>query len=313
MIIEYCLLILGFVILLTSGDLLVRAGVSIAGHLKISPLVSGITVVALGTSAPEFFVSLGAALKGSPDIAMGNVVGSNISNVALVLGVTAVILPLPVIKKTIRFDWVVMMVSSLLLLLFSYTNNQIDFWEGIVMVGVLVWYLTHSIYHSRKAMKSHGEISQVKYSWGTSIVLILVASAGLYYGADLLVENAKTISLAFGVSERVVGITIIALGTSLPELATSVIAACKKELDISVGNIVGSNIFNLLGVLGATSILKKITVDIAILNFDIHIMILISVALLALLMIPKKYVLQRWNGGVLFFSYVSYVVWVFIA
>jgi len=313
MIIEYCLLILGFVILLTSGDLLVRAGVSIAGHLKISPLVSGITVVALGTSAPEFFVSLGAAIKGSPDIAMGNVVGSNISNVALVLGVTAVILPLPVIKKTIRFDWVVMMLSSLLLFVFAYTDKQIVFWEGVVMVSVLVWYLVHSIYHSRQAMKSHGEIPQVKYSWGSSIVLILIASAGLYYGADLLVENAKIISLAFGVSERVVGITIIALGTSLPELATSVIAACKKELDISVGNIVGSNIFNLLGVLGATSILKKITVDTAIINFDIHIMILISVALLVLLMIPKRYVLQRWNGVLLFLSYISYVVWVFIA
>lgn len=312
MILEYCLLLLGFVILLTSGDLLVRAGVSIAGHLKISPLVSGITIVALGTSAPEFFVSLDAALKGSSDIAMGNVVGSNIANIALVLGVTALILPLPVVKKTIQFDWGVMMASTLLLLLFAYTGSEIVFWEGLVMVSIMVWYLTQSIYQSRKAVKFSGEKQDIKYSWTASILLIAVASAGLYFGADLLVENAMKISLAFGVSERIVGITVIALGTSLPELATSVIAACKKELDISVGNIVGSNIFNILGVLGLTSIIKKINIDAAILNFDIYVMILFSALLFILLMLPKKYVLMRWNGVLLVLSYLSYVAWVFV-
>jgi len=312
MIFEYIYLVVGFVILLTSGSLLVKAAVSIASHLKISPLVSGITVVALGTSAPEFFVSLGAALKGSPDIAIGNVVGSNISNIALVLGVTSVILPLPVLKKTVQFDWFVMMLASLLFLLFSFTDSSIVLWEGIVMISILCWYLFHSIYHSRKAMISHGELREAKYSWFVSLLMILVASLGLYFGADLLVSNAQKIAVSMGVSERVIGVTIIALGTSLPELATSVVAACKKELDISVGNIIGSNIFNLLGVLGVTSIIKQIVVDSSILHFDVFVLIAVSFILLILLLIPARYVLQAWNGVLLFVGYLAYAFFVFI-
>lgn len=312
MLIQYLLLILGFVILLGSGSLLVRAGVSIANKLKISPLVSGITVVALGTSAPELFVSLGAALNGSPDIAIGNVVGSNISNIALVLGVTAIILPLPVIKNTVRFDWFVMFGASLLFLLFAFTDSQIIWWEGIILISILVWYLSYSIYNSRKAKYEVDSETQYNYSWLTSIILMAVASVGLYFGADLLVENAQTIARAMGVSERVIGVTIIALGTSLPELATSVIAAFKKELDISVGNILGSNIFNILGVLGITSLIKKISIDPSILSFDIHVMIFLAFSLLLLLLIPVRYVLQRWNGLVLFILYLTYVFSVFI-
>lgn len=312
MLIQYLLLILGFVILLGSGSLLVRAGVSIANKLKISPLVSGITVVALGTSAPELFVSLGAALNGSPDIAIGNVVGSNISNIALVLGVTAIILPLPVIKNTVRFDWFVMFGASLLFLLFAFTDSQIIWWEGIILISILVWYLSYSIYNSRKAKYEVDSETQYNYSWLTSIILMSVASVGLYFGADLLVENAQTIARAMGVSERVIGVTIIALGTSLPELATSVIAAFKKELDISVGNILGSNIFNILGVLGITSLIKKISIDPSILSFDIHVMIFLAFSLLLLLLIPVRYVLQRWNGLILFILYLTYVFSVFI-
>lgn len=312
MLIQYLLLILGFVILLGSGSLLVRAGVSIANKLKISPLVSGITVVALGTSAPELFVSLGAALNGSPDIAIGNVVGSNISNIALVLGVTAIILPLPVIKNTVRFDWFVMFGASLLFLLFAFTDSQIIWWEGIILISILVWYLSYSIYNSRKAKYEVDSETQYNYSWLTSIILMTVASVGLYFGADLLVENAQTIARAMGVSERVIGVTIIALGTSLPELATSVIAAFKKELDISVGNILGSNIFNILGVLGITSLIKNISIDPSILSFDIHVMIFLAFSLLLLLLIPVRYVLQRWNGLVLFILYLTYVFSVFI-
>lgn len=312
MLIQYLLLILGFVILLGSGSLLVRAGVSIANKLKISPLVSGITVVALGTSAPELFVSLGAALNGSPDIAIGNVVGSNISNIALVLGVTAIILPLPVIKNTVRFDWFVMFGASLLFLLFAFTDSQIVWWEGIIMISILVWYLSYSIYNSRKAKYEVDSETQYNYSWFASVVLMVVASIGLYFGANLLVENAQTIARAMGVSERVIGVTIIALGTSLPELATSVIAAFKKELDISVGNILGSNIFNILGVLGITSLIKKISIDPSILSFDIHVMIFLAFSLLLLLLIPVRYVLQRWNGFILFVLYLTYVFWVFL-
>lgn len=311
MVFEYIYLVIGFILLLASGSLLVKAGVSIASHLEISPLVSGITVVALGTSAPEFFVSLGAALKGSPDIAIGNVIGSNISNIALVLGVTAVILPLPVLKKTIQFDWLVMIFASFLLLLFAYTDSKIVFWEGLIMISILCWYLVYSIYHSRKSMKSQGEVCEAQYSWFISLSMITLASLGLYFGADLLVGNAQKIAVSMGVSERVIGVTIIALGTSLPELATSVIAALKKELDISVGNIIGSNIFNILGVLGVTSLIKRIAVSPSILNFDIHVMLSVSIVLLVMLLTPTRYILQRWNGLILFITYLTYTFLVF--
>lgn len=312
MLIQYLLLILGFIILLGSGSLLVKAGVSIANKLKISPLVSGITIVAIGTSTPELFVSLGAALKSSPDIALGNVIGSNISNISLVLGITALVLPLPVIRNTIKFDWVIMFLSSILLLFFAYTGSKIILWEGLIMILILIWYLTKSIYTSRKTMREVESDSKSTYSWLVSILLIMLASLGLYFGADLLVENAQEIARSMGISERVIGLTIIALGTSLPELSTSIIAAFKKELDISVGNIIGSNIFNILGVLGITSMIKNINVDVSMLNFDIYVMIGIAFMLMLLLLAPVRYVLQRWNGLILCLMYFIYIIWVFI-
>ena len=188
---DYLLLVIGFVILLYSGDLLVKAGVALSGHFKISPLVTGVTIVALGTSAPEFFVSLGAAIKGSPDIAMGNVVGSNIANIALVLGVTAMLLPVPVLKKTMHFDWVVMMVASLLLLVFAF-DGALVLWEGFVLVTILTWYLASSVYKSRKDIKNNEmEPLTPRLSLLKAFGLVAFASVGLYFGADILVESAK--------------------------------------------------------------------------------------------------------------------------
>ncbi len=308
---DYLLLVIGFVILLYSGDLLVKAGVALSGHFKISPLVTGVTIVALGTSAPEFFVSLGAAIKGSPDIAMGNVVGSNIANIALVLGVTAMLLPVPVLKKTMHFDWVVMMVASLLLLVFAF-DGALVLWEGFVLVTILTWYLASSVYKSRKDIKNNEmEPLTPRLSLLKAFGLVAFASVGLYFGADILVESAKNIAITFGVSERIVAITVVALGTSLPELATSVIAACRKQMDISVGNIIGSNIFNILGVLGVTSIIKKISVDKSILEFDIFWMIAISFLLYILVAVPRRQILQRWNGIVFVMVYLSYIAIVF--
>ena len=308
---DYLLLVIGFVILLYSGDLLVKAGVALSGHFNISPLVTGVTIVALGTSAPEFFVSLGAAIKGSPDIAMGNVVGSNIANIALVLGVTAMLLPVPVLKKTMHFDWVVMMVASLLLLVFAF-DGALVLWEGFVLVTILTWYLASSVYKSRKDIKNNEmEPLTPRLSLLKAFGLVAFASVGLYFGADILVESAKNIAITFGVSERIVAITVVALGTSLPELATSVIAACRKQMDISVGNIIGSNIFNILGVLGVTSIIKKISVDKSILEFDIFWMIAISFLLYILVAVPRRQILQRWNGIVFVMVYLSYIAIVF--
>lgn len=309
---DYLWLVVGFMILLYSGDFLVKAGVSLSGHFKISPLVTGITIVALGTSAPEFFVSLGAAVKGSPDIAMGNVVGSNIANIALVLGVTAIVLPIPVLKKTMRFDWGVMMLASVLLFLFAF-NGTLVFWEGFILASILAWYLAVSVYKSRKDIKETDmEPLTPTMSILASFGMVALASVGLYFGADLLVESAKNIAIDFGVSERVIAITIVALGTSLPELATSVIAACRKQMDISVGNIIGSNIFNILGVLGLTSVIKKISVDKSILEFDIFAMLAISLLLFVLIAVPRKQILQRWKGGLFLAIYLGYIAFVFL-
>lgn len=309
---DYLWLVIGFAILLCSGDFLVKAGVSLSGHFKISPLIAGITIVALGTSAPEFFVSLGAAVKGSSDIAIGNVVGSNIANIALVLGVTAIVLPIPVLKKTMGFDWSIMMFASVLLLLLSL-NGSLGFWEGFSLTTILVCYLIILIYKSRKDIKKRKlEPLTPNMSILASFGVLILASIGLYIGAGLLVESAKNIAVYFGVSERIIAITIVALGTSLPELATSVIAACKKQMDISVGNIIGSNIFNILGVIGLTSIIKNISVDKSILEFDIFVMVAISLLLFVLVKLHKKNLLQRWKGGLLLLVYVGYIAFVFL-
>jgi len=305
---DYLHLILGFVILLSSGDLLVKGGVALSSHFKISTLVVGVTVISFGTSAPELFVSLGAALSGSPDIAIGNVVGSNVSNIALVLGFTAILLPLPVKSNSIKFDWPVMMGASLLFFAFAQ-NNLIETWEGISFLILLVFFMVFTVLKSRN--NKNEEFKKPKQSIPLAVGLIVLASIGLYFGADLLVGAAKNIALGYGVSERVIGLTLVAFGTSVPELATSAIAALKKEMDISVGNIIGSNIFNIFGVLGVTSIVKNIFVSNDVLNFDLIWMLAISFLLFLLVLPLKTAKLHRWKGFVLIIVYALYVFFIF--
>jgi cation:H+ antiporter len=309
---DYLYLLLGFIILLYSGDLLVKGGVALSSHFKVSTLVVGVTVVSFGTSAPELFVSLDAALSGSPDISIGNVVGSNISNIALVLGFTAILLPLPVRSNSIKFDWPVMMGGSILFYLFAL-NQKLETWEGITFVVLLISFMVWTIWKSRKDNKSLAEeFRPASHSIPIALALIVASSVGLYFGANLLVDSAKNIALDFGVSERVVGLTLVAFGTSVPELATSAVAALKKEMDISIGNIIGSNIFNILGVLGVTSIIKNITVSDGIISFDIFIMLGISLLLFLLILPLKRGKLHRWKGVLLLSTYLIYVYLVFI-
>lgn len=309
---DYLYLFLGFAILLYSGDLLVKGGVALASHFKVSTLVVGVTVVSVGTSAPELFVSLDAALSGSPDISIGNVVGSNIANIALVLGFTAIILPLPVRSNSIKFDWPVMMGASLLF--YGFVLDQyLEPFEGILFVILLIGFMVWTVLKSRKDSRGLAtEFRPAKYNILTSLLLIVASSVGLYYGANLLVGSAKNIALNFGVSERVVGLTLVAFGTSVPELATSAIAAFKKEMDISIGNIIGSNIFNILGVLGVTSIIKRIFVSEPIISFDILIMLGVSLLLFLLILPLKKGKLHRWKGMLLVSVYIIYVYLVFM-
>lgn len=304
---EYFLLLIGFTLLLFGGHYLVLGSVTLADHFKISKLVIGVTVVSFGTSAPELFVSARAAITDSADFALGNVVGSNIANVALVLALTAIIFPIPVKKDSVKIDAPFMLIISGLLLGFML-DLYISRFEGIVFIVLLVSYILFIIRNSRKnADLSDLKIETDKVALWIAFIMVFGSVAGLAGGAYLLVENAKIIAFNFGVSERVIAITIVAFGTSLPELATSAIAAFKKEMDISIGNIIGSNIFNILAVLGVVSIIKPLKVDQNFLDVDIFWMLGIS-ALLFLFILPfKGGKLTRIKGAFLAATYIAYI------
>lgn len=307
---DYFFLILGFIILLISGDLLVKSGVALSSHFRISTLVIGVTVISLGTSAPELVVSISAAMKNHPDIAIGNVLGSNISNIALVLGLTAIIIKIPVSKTSVRFDYPYMMLASFLFYLFA-VNGRLSFVEGFIFFMLLLGFIVWSVRQSRLELSRIMHIfDKARYSLPVSILLLIVSSAGLYFGATWLVDGAESIAIRFGVSERVISVTIIAFGTSVPELATSLTAAFKKQLDISIGNIIGSNIFNILGILGVTSMIKSIPVSFE-MRFDIHWMLALSLLLLVFMLPYGKAFLNRWKGSVLLLIYIMYLLIVF--
>ncbi len=304
-------LIAGLVLLFFSGDWLVNSSVQLARHFKVSTLVIGITVVAFGTSAPELLVSLEAVYKGSPDISIGNVVGSNIANIALVLGVVPLVLPIVVKRKDIWQDWIVMFVASVVLMLLSQ-DGEIRIAEGIVFLCLLCLYIWWSIHKSRLQSKKQSEVvlDPTMALWKT-IALFMVAGAGLYFGAEWLVLGAKTIAQNFGISERVIGISIVAFGTSVPELATSLVAAFRKETDISIGNIIGSNIFNIWAILGITSVLKPISVNEQIVHIDYWWMLAVAVLLFVFILPIAKGVITRWKGAVLLLIYVLYIYLLF--
>lgn len=278
------ILILSLVVLVGSGHGLVRGSVSIATKFNISSLVIGLTVVAFGTSAPELIVSVQAAVAGHPDIALGNVVGSNIANVALVLGLTAMVITLPVVSKRLLMDWFVMMLSYLFLWL-ALQNNHIGPLEGVIMILGVVAFTWLAI---RKSMNTHSDneedlpIKKPVNIW-MAVLLVILSCAGLAWGASLLVDSASEIAVAMGVSERVISISIVAFGTSVPELTASLVAAFKKETEISVGNIVGSNLFNVLVVLGTTAVVHPIEVSYDVYRSDLLWMVLIGILLLVLI------------------------------
>ena len=313
MLIGTLMILAGFVLLFFSGDWLVKSSVQIARYFKISTMVVGLTVVAFGTSAPELIVSLKAVFDGVPDISVGNVIGSNIANIALVLGLVAIILPIRVHKKsTVLFDWVVMMGASLLFFIFAQ-NNLIEFYEGVIFLVLIVLYLTFSVIKSRRQLNKLDEILEkptlkIKYAIG----LLVLAAVGLYYGSALLVRGVVIVAEGLNISERVIGVSVVAFGTSVPELATSIMAAVKKETAISIGNIIGSNIFNILAILGITSVIKPIGVSDLLISVDVWWMIGVA-AMLLLAMLPlKNSIINRWKGAVLICTYIIYMVSLFI-
>ncbi len=310
MIVSVLLMIVGLVVLVAGGELLVRGAASIALRLRLSPLVVGLTIVAFGTSAPELFISVQAALDGSPDLAMGNVIGSNICNLALVLAATSIITPVPVNIDSLRIDWPMTMGASLLLFLIVQ-DNLISWPEGLLFISILLTYTYLIIRKSRKETKSVEELAEEldvptqTNNVGKDILFIVLGTVGLALGSDWFVDGAKELALAFGVSERIVGITVLALGTSLPELVTALVAAFKKETDIALGNLMGSNIFNILSILGITSLIASIRVNDIIIHSDMIWMLLVTFLVLPMMLYRRT--IKRIEGLILFSIYLYYI------
>jgi len=307
----YLLLFAGLLLLFVSGKYLVDSSVAVSRRLKIPRMIIGLTVVAFGTSAPELLVSLQAAFSGYPEIAIGNVVGSNISNILLVLAITALIYPIPVPASSVKRDWPLMMLVSMLLFVFSL-NGSISRMEGGILVTLLAGYILLSVLRSRRTAKPEGKTDEGPVmKWWVAGILFLGSCVGMAIGADLLVDNVALIAEEMGISKRVISITMVAVGTSIPEVATSVIAALKKETEISVGNIIGSNIMNILSVLGFTSLVSPISVSEEIAGFDIPWMLGVSVLFLLLMLPAARSRITRWEGSFMIIIYLLYIYFLF--
>jgi cation:H+ antiporter len=302
----YLFLVLGLVILLVGGKYLVDGASGIASRFGLSPGLIGLTVVAFGTSAPELLVSVNAALKGNSEIALGNVIGSNIANISLVLGISAILYPIVIYKSVLKLDYLATLLSSILFYILA-SNGIISRLEGIflfVIMLLLNWYFFRKISPSEENNPSEEE-NQKNKSIIIYIIFLLLGVLGLYYGSDMFVDSAVEISQVFGVSERVIGITVIAIGTSLPEMVTSIIAALKKKTDIAIGNILGSNIMNILAIIGITSMISPIPVADIFLKQDFIWMLGITLLLFPIL--KSKLQISRWEGLILLSIYGVYI------
>lgn len=307
--IAYLLLALGLIILLVGGKFLVDGASAIAVKLGMSSGLIGLTIVAFGTSAPELLVSVNAALKGNSDISIGNVVGSNIANIGLVLGLSGIFYPIMIKRSHLRFDYLVTVLVTILFFILGL-NGLIGLWEGILLFSVFILFNFYLFKSSKGGIADdkevEAEIEQVKgYSWLISISLFSAGIIGLYFGSELLVENAVKISREFGVSERVIGVSIIAIGTSLPELITSIMAALSKRTDLALGNILGSNIMNILSIIGITAIIQPIGVSEDFLDVDF--LWMIGITLLLFPLMKTKMQVSKIEGSILFGSYCLYM------
>lgn len=308
-------LVLGLVLLVAGGELLVRGAVQLAQKFRISPLLIGLTLVGFGTSTPELVTSLQAAFAGSPGIAVGNVVGSNIANILLILGVSALIFPVAVAKDTFRRDGLVLAIATLLCL-GAILIGRLEVWLGLVFVAALAGYILFAFRQERQANAAQAASTGEAPADAPKVSATLIALDALFvvgglvltiFGARFLVTGAIDLARMANISETIIGLTIVAVGTSLPELVTSVMAALRKHSDIAFGNIVGSNIYNILGILGVTAIVKPIDVPPQIAGFDVWIMI--GATVLLFLAAMSRWRIARAEGGVMLGAYVAYTVW----
>ena len=306
------------------ANLLVKGSSSLAQSLNLAPLVIGLTVVAFGTSAPELVISVVSSIKDKSMIAVGNVIGSNICNIALVLGVSALLQPIKGHRSVIRRDIPIMLGISFYLLLISF-NSKIGRLEGASLFGGIIVYTLFNYYMAIKESRqefSDGSVAfesavkEIEYvsSRTRQIILIVVGITGVIVGAEILIDAALIIMKKFGVSEKFIGLTIVALGTSLPELATSVVAALRKEMDISIGNLVGSNVFNILSVLGAASLIRPILIPGGFIESGLLIdyLVMMFISFLPWLMMRKTCTVTRKDGLILLSCYIGYVVYLIL-
>jgi len=299
------LLIFGLTVLIIGGNLLLKAAVSISLRFGIPKLLIGMTVVSLATSAPELIVSIKSALKGSPDLAISNVLGSNIANLGLVLGITILFSPISISKSVYRKEWPIMMFSAIYFLI-VIVDGTISKIEGGILVCFLVMTISALIKLRDKSeveLENSNEDSLFK-----SLFILFFGGLFLYYGSEWFIDGAIMLANSFGISERIIGITVVSVGTSVPELVTSLVAVFNKEKSISLGNLLGSNIFNVFAVLGITSLVTPLTVlDQSIINYDIYVMLFFAAIILPLIFFPKKLVLGRKEGIIILLFYTLYV------
>ena len=303
---EYVWLLVSLAILYYGAEGLVFGASSFAKRVGVSPLIIGLTIVSIGTSMPELVVSIKAVIGGQSGISIGNVLGSNMFNVGLILGISAIIYPIVVNRQLLKLDVPVMILTSILFLLF-FLDSRISRLEALLMVILLIAYISYLFITSKKNQndKDNNEDSDIKQTkhWALDILFIVIGLIGLVYGSDLLVDNSIIIASRLGMSEAMIGLTIIAAGTSMPELATSVVAAIKKRSDIAIGNIIGSNIFNILLILGVTGVIKPISTP------EINYMdalFVVGLGLILWLFIKLGPSIKRWQGAIFILIYIFY-------
>ena len=307
---ELVLTIVGVVVLIVGAELMLRGAVDLALRARISPLVVGLTIVSFATSLPELLVSLLAAMKGSSAIAIGNVVGSNIANISLILGVCVVVFPIAVEREVRRVHWPVMMGGTVLFMLLL-ADDLFSRWEGIFFTAALLTYVVLLVRGSRKKSRSSDrEPPAPERALWLSIVLLIVGVAGLSFGSDWFVDGAVGLSRSMGVSEQLIGVTVVAMGTSMPELIASLVAAFRKQPDISLGNLIGSNIFNILGIIGVSAAIHPIQTSFRSFLPDLVVMLGISLVLYPIMRFGTK--VGRWQGVLLLALYFGYVLYVIL-
>lgn len=312
---QYVLLVVGFVLLVKGADWLVEGASSVGRRLRVSDLAIGLTVVAFGTSAPELFVNLAASIKGNAAIAIGNVVGSNIANILLILGVASLIYPLAVGKGTVWKEIPLSLLAAVLLGVMANdrwidggAENVLGRIDGLVFLAFFVIFIYYTASIARRIEGMEEAVPQKQFSVPRSLLMIVAGLAGLVLGGHWVVEGAVHIAERAGVSELLIGLTVVAVGTSLPELATSAVAAYKKNSEIAVGNVVGSNIFNIFFVLGISAVVKPLEFAGGG-NPDIGMAVLASLLLFLCMFTGKKHVMERWQGGIFLVIYAGYIVW----